>query len=57
MAEWQKPDPDIWRLVLQADQGGPLFSAFQFLSNAGYPIAFLRDEVKLGRPNNFISLD
>ena len=46
-AEWEQISTDIMRLVLQADQGGPLYAAYQFLAGKGYPVAFSRDEVFL----------
>ncbi|CAE7525593.1 unnamed protein product [Symbiodinium natans] len=47
-AEWEQISTDIMRLVLQADQGGPLYAAYQFLAGKGYPVAFSRDEVMSG---------
>ncbi|CAE7310871.1 hemA [Symbiodinium natans] len=47
-AEWEQISTDIMRLVLQADQGGPLYAAYQFLAGKGYPVAFSRDEHRNG---------
>lgn len=47
-ASWQQVSEDVLRLVLQADQGGPLYTAFQFLAGRGYPVSFVRDELCSG---------
>ncbi|CAE6944979.1 unnamed protein product [Symbiodinium natans] len=41
---WQMPDSEVIRLVLQADQGGPLYTAYQWCAAQGYAISFIRDE-------------
>ena len=48
-AEWLTPErdaDDAIRLVLNPDEGGPLFSAWQFLAGLGLPVSFSRDEVQ-----------
>lgn len=42
---------DRVRIILNPDEGSPLFAGFQFLANAMLPVAFRRDELHLGRPN------
>ena len=38
---------DQVRIVLNPDEGGPLFSSFQFMAAKSAPIAFRRDELSL----------
>ena len=45
---WQMPDSEVIRLVLQADQGGPLYTAYQWCAAQGYAISFIRDESSFG---------
>lgn len=47
-ASWQQASTEVLRLILQADQGGPLYAAFQFLAGQGYPVSFVRDELCSG---------
>ncbi|CAE7595780.1 unnamed protein product, partial [Symbiodinium sp. CCMP2592] len=47
-ASWQQASREVIRLVLQADQGGPLYATFQFLAGLGYPVSFVRDELCSG---------
>ena len=44
-------DDDRVRLILNPDEGSPLFAGFQFLANVKLPVAFRRDELHLGRPS------
>ena len=43
---WDHPrkDPDLLRLVLSPDEGGPLFCGYQFLSSKGGAVILNRDE-------------
>ena len=43
-SEWLRVDKGLLRLVLQGDQGGPLYSAYQYAAAKGFPISFIRDE-------------
>ena len=53
-ATWDGPDlqgdgsSDHLRIVLQPDEGGPLYSAYQFLLSKHVAVHFLRDEAPLG---------
>ena len=47
-SEWLCVDAKLLRVVLQGDQGGPLYSGYQFLAGAGFPVSFIRDESYLG---------
>ena len=48
-AEWCdfRENPDMLRLVMNPDEGGPLFAAFQFLAQNGFPVSLRRDELRL----------
>ena len=37
------------RLVLEPDEGGPLFCAFNYMATRGYAVGFIRDELLPGR--------
>ncbi|CAE7245477.1 hemA [Symbiodinium sp. CCMP2592] len=43
-SEWLRVDKELLRLVLQGDQGGPLYSAYQYAAAKGFPVCFIRDE-------------
>ncbi|CAE7414538.1 unnamed protein product [Symbiodinium sp. CCMP2592] len=47
-SEWLSLDQKLLRLVLQGDQGGPLYSGYQYLAGRGFPVSFIRDESCLG---------
>eukprot|EP00439_Symbiodinium_sp_Y106_P006293 s3003_g1.t1 len=47
-SEWLCLDQKLLRLVLQGDQGGPLYSGYQYLAGRGFAVSFIRDESCLG---------
>ena len=47
-SEWLCLDKKVLRLVLQGDQGGPLYSGYQYLAVKGFAVSFIRDESCLG---------
>ncbi|CAE7610898.1 unnamed protein product [Symbiodinium sp. CCMP2592] len=47
-SEWLCVDKKLLRLVLQGDQGGPLYSGYQYLAGKGFAVSFIRDESCLG---------
>ena len=47
-SEWLCLDTKLLRLVLQGDQGGPLYSGYQYLAGRGFAVSFIRDESCLG---------